>query len=199
MDDRRPTYQLFQDLGISEPGSPGVIREVSTEKLQDMILGVGPVNARRIIAAYELGRRSMKPPRPENVLSNAEDTARWLRMEYPSENNLLVLLLLNQRHRLLDQKLLYKSPADNGARYIYRPAEVYRDAVRCNAKNILIADIRPSHEKALINSRDITFIRRLRISGGFMEIELKDYLVVGNGWYMSYRNDHPREFFQIED
>ena len=147
--------------------------------------GVGEVKALHLLAAFELGRRLQTlPPRSRPAIRNPADVAALVTNDLRfSETERFVVLLLNTRHEVLGKAdLAHGGLASSPA----HPREVFKAAVRESAAAVILAHNHPSGDPTPSRA-DLTMTARLCRAGGVMGIPVLDHLIVGDGRYVSLR------------
>lgn len=157
----------------------------ATQEEMACIPGIGPAKAAQVLAAFELGRRlAMTPDQARPRVTTPESAARILmaRMGNPRQEELWVMLL-DTKHQVLRLHQVYRGQLDRAA---VRVCEVFREAVRDNAKAIIVAHNHPS-EDTTPSPADIDLTRDLRHAGELLGIELLDHLIVSRTAYRSLK------------
>jgi DNA repair protein RadC len=160
----------------------------ATHEEMATIPGVGPAKAAQVLAAFELGRRlAMNPDQARPRISTPENAARILmaRIGNPRQEELWVMLL-DTKHQVLRLHNVYRGQVDSAS---VRVCEVFREAVRDNAKAIIVAHNHPS-EDVTPSVADIDITRDLRHAGDLLGIELLDHIIVTRTTYRSLKQQH---------
>jgi len=150
--------------------------------------GVGPAKAAQVLAAFELGRRlAMNPDQAKPRISTPENAARILmaRIGNPRQEELWVMLL-DTKHQVLRLHNVYRGQVDSAS---VRVCEVFREAVRDNAKAIIVAHNHPSDD-VTPSVADIDITRDLRHAGDLLGIDLLDHIIVTRTAYRSLKQNH---------
>lgn len=95
----------------------------------------------------------------------------------------LWVLLLNTKHRITHDVMVYRG---NVKASLVRVAEVFKDAVRVNVPNIILAHNHPSGDPTP-SAEDINVTRMISQAGKLLDIDVLDHVVVGNGQWVSLR------------
>lgn len=172
------------DHVLSLAGGVHGLATLRREQLE-RVAGIGPAQAGRIMAAIELGRRTLMTPegaRPRFL--RPREIAQFLLPRYGSHPvERFGVLLLDTRYRLIAVRLLSIGSLDAS---LANPREVLREALLAAAP-VLVAfhnhpsgDPTPSHD-------DIQLTRRLRVAGGVVGVSLLDHLVLAGTRYCSLR------------
>jgi DNA repair protein RadC len=149
------------------------------------IPGIGAVVAARIVAAIELGRRTLTvSPAARPRLMNARDAAELLLPQFgafPVER--FGVLLLDARHRFLRARLLSSGSRDAS---LAHPREVFREAVLAGASGVIAFHNHPSGD-VTPSEEDLALTRRLVAAGTVMGIDLVDHVILADNRYYSVR------------
>ena len=175
--------QVAQSLLKRFDGLAGLAQ--ATQEEMASIPGVGPAKAAQVLAAFELGRRlAMNPEQARPRISTPENAARILmaRIGNPKQEELWVMLL-DAKHQVMRLHNVYRGQLDSAA---VRVCEVYREAVRDNAKAIIVAHNHPSEDTAP-SPADIDITRDLRHAGELLGIALLDHIIVTRTAYRSLK------------
>lgn len=143
--------------------------------------GLGEAKASSLMAALELGRRSLGtagPPvtTPEEAYAQLQDLA-------GSRKETFKALYLDGRRRLLRAEVV--SVGTLTATLVH-PREVFAPALECGAASLVVAhnhpsgDPTPSHEDRLLTER-------LSQAGRLLGLNLDDHLIIGKGCFTSLR------------
>jgi DNA repair protein RadC len=167
----------------SSSGVRGLTR-IRREQLTG-IPGVGPAQAGRVLAAVELGRRTLTVPdtlRPR--FATPRDAALYLLPHYgayPVER--FGVLLLDTRHRLISTRVLSVGSLDAS---LGHPREVFREALLAGAAAVVAFHNHPSGDP--IPSRDdVSLTERLQQAGSVVGVPLVDHVILADDRYCSLR------------
>ncbi len=177
----------LSDKLLSEfKGLRGLCAASATE-ISETIHGLGPAKAAQLLAALELGRRAATlrlDERPQ--VKSPADAANLLMGDMPYfQQEHLRVLAVDTKNRVLSnwRQSLYKGSLNSS---VVRVAEVFKEAIRCNAAAIIIAHNHPSGDPTP-SPEDIRVTRDIRQAGNLLDIELLDHLVIGDGRYVSMK------------
>jgi len=151
----------------------------------ERVPGIGPAQASRIIAAVELGRRTLTTPareRPQFLTPAA--TAAYLLPRYgayPVER--FGALLLDTRYRLLGVRLLSIGSVDAS---LAHPRELLREALLAAAPVVVAFHNHPSGDPSPSGS-DVALTKRLKMAGQVVGVALLDHIVLADASYRSLR------------
>jgi DNA repair protein RadC len=164
-------------------GLHGLLR-LSRDDLRH-VEGVGGARAAQILAALELGRRSLSRRPSERVqLVSPRDVAVFLMPEYGGRAvEQFGMVLLDTRHRVIRTTVVTSGTLDMSA---VHPRDVFRQATSAFAAAIVLFHNHPSGDPA--PSRDDgDLTSRLAAAGHLMGIEVLDHLILGDGRYFSFK------------
>lgn len=147
--------------------------------------GLGMASARRLRAAFSLGRavgQARRPARPalrtpRAVFELVEPHVRGL------EQETFWSLLLDGKQRL--RRLVPVSAGTLTASLVH-PREVYRAAIREAAAALIVAHNHPSGDPEP-SAEDLAVTERLRQAGEVLGIPLQDHVILGEGAFVSLR------------
>ena len=147
--------------------------------------GIGTVRAARILAAIELGRRSLtRDPAERPQFGTPREVAEHLLPQfgsYPVER--FGVLLLDTRHRLLRTRILSIGSLDAS---VVHPREVFREAILAGAAAIVLFHNHPSGDPSPSRD-DVALTRRLVTAGDLIGIDVIDHLVLADSRYASLK------------
>ena len=147
--------------------------------------GVGAAVAARIMAALELGRRTLTlSPAERPRLATPHETAQFLIPHFsahPVER--FGVLLLDARHRLIRVQLLSTGTRDAS---LVHPREVFREATLAAASAIVLFHNHPSGD-ATPSGEDMALTRRMVSAGLLMGIDVVDHVILADNRYASLK------------
>ena len=170
------------------------------ELVQHKIRGLGPVKAKELSAAMELGLR---------IADRTKKQFSALKIESPSDAYKVIepfaadqnqenfwILLLNTKNKLIrdpvevSQGLIDSTPV--------HPREIFTEAIRYRAKSIILAHNHPSGDPSP-SSQDIKITRRMIDAAHLLDIPVRDHIIVGKPYcdppsYVSLREQGLIEF-----
>ncbi len=150
--------------------------------------GLGAAKAAQIQAALELGRRLQieELDQPVYSMRSPEDVAAYVRLHMPGwEQEHLMVVLLDNKHRVVDKIVLYKG---NVGGAVVRMAELFRDAIRQNCPALVLAHNHPSGEPAP-SAEDLDLTSQAIDMGKQLDIKVLDHIVLGRQAYKSLRRE----------
>jgi DNA repair protein RadC len=148
-------------------------------------LGLDRERARRLWAAFRLGRRvarARRPHRPE--LRSPERVHAHVAPELAGlDRERLLALLLDGQHRLRRTELVGQGTLTSS---LVHPREVFRAAIREAAAAVIVVHNHPSGDPEP-SAEDLEVTRRLVSAGQLVGIPLLDHVVVAEGGFVSIR------------
>ncbi len=147
--------------------------------------GMGPTRCIRLLAALELGVRSLESQPPAGlVVRRPEDVHGMLRARFRGlDREHFLALYLNTRHSI--QGVDTVSVGSLNASLVH-PREVFKPAIGLSAAAVIVAHNHPSGN-AEPSGDDLELTARLDRCGHLLGIHLLDHLVVGHGDITSIR------------
>jgi len=164
-------------------GVPGLAR-VGSDELQ-RIDGIGPARAAQLLAAVELGRRTVAQAGGTRAqMTSPRVVAEFLLPQYGNRRvEQFGVLLLDTKHRVLRSTVLSVGTLDAS---IVHPREVFREAVAAGAAAIVLFHNHPSGDPEP-SIEDTRLTERLMAAGVMMGISVLDHVILGDARYFSYR------------
>ncbi len=149
------------------------------------VKGIGFARACTILAAFELGKRSVSffeeanPPitSPEDVIKLLASSMRFLKQEE------FRVILLDSRKRLINHYRVSLGGLDST---IVDPRDVLRPAISAQAPFIILVHNHPSGDPTP-SDQDISLTRQLCMSGKIVDITILDHIIIGLPGYVSMK------------
>lgn len=152
------------------------------------VAGVGPAMSARIMAAIELGRRTLALPDARTRLGGPRDVARYLLPRYGARSvEQFGVVQLDARQRVLLTALLSVGTLDET---LAHPREVFRMATAGGAAAIVVFHNHPSGDPTP-SEDDVALTARLVEAGAIMGIDVLDHMVLADACYYSFK-EHGR-------
>jgi DNA repair protein RadC len=147
--------------------------------------GIGPAKAAQILAAVELGRRTLThAPRTRVQLLTPRETAAYLMPAFgarPVEQ--FGLVLLDAKHRVLRTTVIAIGTLNTT---VVQPRDVFREAALGSAAAVVAFHNHPSGDPSP-SPDDVELTRRLAAAGALMGIDLVDHVILGDARYCSFK------------
>jgi DNA repair protein RadC len=170
--------------------TPDGICSLSECTIEDLarVSGVGVAKACRIAAAVELGKRLATSPKNKRVHISSPGEVAGLFVEDMRrlKQECFRVLLLNVKNEIV---AIEEVSVGNINSSIADPREVFRPAIRRGSASVILAHNHPSGNPEP-SSADIEATKRLAAAGELLGIKVIDHIVVGDGTYVSMRQDN---------
>jgi DNA repair protein RadC len=175
---------VANDLLRTRGGLHGLVRSSCADLVQ--VSGIGEAKAAKLVAALELGRRTLVVAPPARLpLRGPRDAAALLMPAYgsrPVEH--FGAVLLDTKHRVLRTAVIAIGTLNST---VVEPRDVYREALLGGASAIVVFHNHPSGDPTP-SPDDVDLTRRLRAAGELVGIALIDHLVLGDAQYCSFKD-----------
>jgi DNA repair protein RadC len=161
-----------------------VLREISPQELI-AIPGIGPAKATTILAGVELGKRTFQFRPSARAMIDSPNTAAAAfshELMWQSQERFAVMML-DSKNSLISTSVITIGTATET---LAHPREVFREAIRQSATNIIIAHNHPSGNLEP-SKEDIILTEQLLQAADLLNIPLLDHLILGNGDFQSLR------------
>jgi DNA repair protein RadC len=151
------------------------------------IPGIGRARAAQILAAVELGRRTLTRPLRERVqIVNARSAAEYLLPQYGSRGvEQFGVVLLDTKRRVIRTLVLSVGTLDAS---IVHPREVFGAAAAAGAAALVLFHNHPSGDPRP-SPDDIDLTRRLAAAGVLMGIDVIDHVILADVQYYSFKEE----------
>ena len=149
------------------------------------IKGIGNVKAVQIMCVFELAKRISREPFYENIQVQSPDIIAGMFMQEMRllETEHVYLLLLNNRNSIIKKIILSKGSVNAS---VLEPREVFVQALKYNAVNILLIHNHPSGDPTP-SEADILISKRISNAGQLIGISLVDHIIIGDNIFVSLR------------
>jgi DNA repair protein RadC len=174
---------LANELLSVRGGVHGLVRSSCDDLAR--VAGIGRAKSAQVLAAVELGRRTLShAPSARVQLRTPRDAAAYLLPQFGSRPvEQFGLVLLDTKHRVLRAAVL----AIGGLNVTgVQPREVFREAALASAAFIVIFHNHPSGDPNP-SPDDLELTRRLVAAGIVMGIEVVDHIILGDVRYWSFK------------
>jgi DNA repair protein RadC len=174
---------VANDLLHARGGLHGLARSACGDLAR--VAGIGPVKAARLVAAQELGRRTLAVAPPARIrLTKPRDSAALLLPAFgsrPTEH--FGVVLLDTKHRVIRTSVVATGTLNST---IVEPRDVFREAMLGAAAAIVVFHNHPSGDPSP-SPDDIALTRRLVAVGELIGIPVVDHVVLGDARYCSLK------------
>jgi DNA repair protein RadC len=149
------------------------------------IAGVGHARAAQIVAALELGRRTLThAPAARVRIRHPHDAAAYLMPRFAGRaSEQFGIVLLDSRHRVIRTAVLALGTLNTAG---IEPRDVFRAAAVGDAAAIVLFHNHPSGDPAP-SADDVELTRRLVAAGVMMGIDVVDHIILGDVRYCSFK------------
>ena len=172
---------LANDLLARAGGLHGLPR-IGAGELQ-RVAGVGRARAAQVVAAVELGRRTLVRSAAERPrLNSPRQMAEHLLPQYgslPVEQ--FGLVMLDTKHRIIRTRIVSVGSLDSA---VVHPREVFREATAASAAAIVLFHNHPSGDPTP-SAEDLVLTTRMVHAGSIMGIDVIDHLILADQRYFS--------------
>lgn len=182
----RGAVVLAGDILVAAGGLHGLARSTADQLAVET--GVGPATAARLVAAIEMGRRTLqRQPEPRTKITSPRELASYLMPVYGSAHvERFGVVLVDTKHQLIRVRVLAVGSSDA---VTAEPREVFRDALLGGAAAVVLFHNHPSGDPTP-SPDDIAMTRRLIAAGRVVGIDVIDHLIIGDARYFSLRESH---------
>ena len=177
----RGALELANHL-IAEVGGLHGFTRVSVGDLRH-VQGVGRARAAQVLAAIELGRRTLVRAVEERPrLNTPSQMATYLLPQYGAGAvERFGIAMLDSKHRLIRIKVVSVGSLDAT---VVHPREVFREAASASAAAIVLFHNHPSGDPAP-SPDDVALTKRMVGAGDIMGIDVVDHLILSDQRYYS--------------
>jgi DNA repair protein RadC len=175
------------DLANAILSGLGGVERLARARGEDLtrIAGVGPARAAQVLAAVELGRRTMTRLGRERLqVTSPRSVAELLLPQYgsrPVEH--FGVVLLDTRHRVLRIAVVSTGTLDSS---VVHPRDVFREAVATRASALVLFHNHPSGDPEP-SPEDVEITKRMMAAGLLMGIDVLDHVILADVRFCSLR------------
>lgn len=150
-----------------------------------LVEGIGPARAAQVLAAVELGRRTLtRGGRHRVQLTTPRAVAELLLPQYGSRSvEQFGVVLLDTKRRVIRTTIVSVGTLDAS---IVHPREIFREATTAGAAALVLFHNHPSGDPEP-SAEDVQLTRRMITAGVVMGIEVIDHVILGDVRYCSLR------------
>jgi DNA repair protein RadC len=182
----RDALALAADILQAAGGIHGLAR--STADQLAIETGLGPATAARLVAAIEMGRRTLqRQPEPRMKVTSPRALAAYLMPLYGASHvERFGVVLVDSKHQLIRVRVIAVGSSDA---VMAEPREVFRDALLGSAAAVVLFHNHPSGDPTP-SPDDVSLTHRMINAGRVVGIDVIDHLIVGDARYFSMRESH---------
>jgi DNA repair protein RadC len=180
---RASALALANDILEATGGLHGIPR-TSVDELRRLD-GMGTAKAAQVLAAVELGRRTLlRCPSARQQFVAPRDAAAYLLPQFGSRPvEQFGAMMLDTKHRLIRTSVISVGTLDSSPAH---PREIFREAASASAAAIVLFHNHPSGDP-MPSRDDVELTRRLVQAGEIMGIEVIDHVILADTRYFSFR------------
>lgn len=180
---RKGVLDVANDLLATCGGLHGVMRSTCEDLAS--VGGIGRARAAQIIAALEMGRRTLAhSPKARLQIQAPQHAAAYLMPTFGSGvTEHFGVMLLDTKHRVIRTSVLAIGTSNAT---VVEPRDVFREAVMGRATAIVVFHNHPSGDPTP-SGADVELTRRLSAAGILMGIEVVDHIILGDTRYCSLK------------
>ena len=182
----RDALALAADILQGAGGIHGLARSTADQLAVET--GLGPATAARLVAAIEMGRRTLqRQPEPRTKVTSARELAAYLMPLYGSAHvERFGVVLVDTKFQLIRVRVIAVGSSDS---VMAEPREVFRDALLGGAAAVVLFHNHPSGDPTP-SPDDVSLTHRMINAGRVIGIEVIDHVIVGDARYFSMRESH---------
>ena len=185
-----PALKLAEQiLSLSAKSRRGLnlLHHISLKELME-IPGIGEVKAVKIKCIAELATRMSKERAASSLRFNLPDTVAEYYMESMrhQEKEIVLLLLLDNNLNLIEEYMVSIGTVNAS---LVSAREIFIQALKYRACHLMLLHNHPSGDPNPSN-QDILITQKIKKAGELMDIPLIDHIIVGDGCYISLKEEH---------
>jgi DNA repair protein RadC len=180
---QRGALMVANDLLAERGGLHGLVQAGCDDLAR--VAGIGRARAAQIVAAVELGRRTLvHAPRARLQLQSPQQAAAFLMPAFGGRAvEQLGVVLLDTKHRVLRTAVLTVGTLNSTS---VEPRDVFREAALGGAAALVVFHNHPSGDPTP-SPDDVEMTRRLVAAGVLMGIDVVDHIILGDVRYCSFK------------
>ena len=177
-------FRIAESFATEDGFKAELVRCKSAEEI-GIKFGLTKLQAVSVFAAVELGKRIALLPtqKPYRVASPIDVASYFMgNLRYESHERFMVMLLNTKNHIILVQQVSEGSLSSA----VVHPREVFAPAVIYHAASIIVVHNHPTGDpQPSFEDRQLT--KSLKNSGEIVGIPLMDHIIIGDGYYYSFK------------
>ena len=178
--------RIAEDLLAKYDGNLKKLADNGTLRTAEGIKGLSPKKAAQIRAAFELGRRMAAYLDEKPQISSPSDVARLLTAKMRDlQHEELHVLCLDTKNFVTAQRCIFKGSLNAS---IVHSREIFRFAIEEAAASVVLVHNHPSGDPAP-SPEDINATKQLVEAGKILDIRITDHVVIGDGCYISMKEE----------
>ena len=162
------------------------LHHLSLEELME-IPGIGEVKAVKVKCLAELAVRMARERAAQTLRFDTPHTVADYYMEIMrhQEKEIVLLLLLDNKLKLIEEYMISMGTVKAS---LLSPREVFVQALKCRACYLMLLHNHPSGDPHP-SRQDIVITQKIKEAGELMDIPLLDHIIVGDGCYISLKEE----------
>ncbi len=174
---------VANELLRTQGGVHGLVRSTPDDLAR--VTGIGAAKAAQLIAAVELGRRTLgHAPGVRVQLRTPREAAAYLLPTFGSRPvEQFGVVLLDTKHRVIRTTVVAIGTLNTT---VVHPRDVFREAVLGAAASVVVFHTHPSGDPSP-SPDDVELTARLAAAGALMGIDMIDHIVLGDTRYCSFK------------
>jgi DNA repair protein RadC len=174
---------LANEVLTTRGGLHGLARSTCDDLAR--IAGLGRAKSAQIVAALELGRRTLThAPSARVQLRTPHEAAAFLMPAFGSRPvEQFGVVLLDTKHRVLRTSVLAIGTLNST---VVQPRDVFREAALGGAAAVVVFHNHPSGDPSP-SPDDVELTRRLAAAGTLMGVDVVDHIILGDVRYCSFK------------
>jgi DNA repair protein RadC len=174
---------VANELLAAHGGLHGLTRSTGDDLVR--IAGIGRARAAQVLAAIELGRRTLAhAPSARLQIRGPRDVASYLMPRFGSRGvEQFGIVLLDTKHRVMRTAVLTIGTLNSS---VVEPRDVFREAAIGGAAAIVLFHTHPSGDPEP-SPEDVDLTQRIAAAGVLMGIDVVDHVVLGDLRYVSFK------------
>ncbi len=184
----KTAVDLAREILEAHPYYQGIlgIFHLSLEELKKLS-GIGMVKAVQILAVAELSKRLAESKVQDKLSFHSPGSiARYYmeRMRHLDREE-MILICFNGKNKVIKELRVSVGTVNQT---VASPRELFLEALRCEAVSVIMVHNHPSGDPTP-SRQDILTTKRLEEAGELLGIPLSDHLIIGDGSYISFREE----------
>lgn len=185
-----PALKLAEQiLSLSAKSRRGLnqLHHISLKELME-IPGIGEVKAVKIKCVAELAMRMARERAASALRFDMPDTVAEYYMEHMrhQEKENVLLLLLDNKLNLIEEYMVSIGTVNAS---LVSARDIFIQALKFRACHLMLLHNHPSGDPKPSN-QDILITQKIKKAGELMDIPLVDHIIVGDGCYISFKEEH---------
>lgn len=156
--------------------------------LQELIKirGIGPANASKLLASFELSKRTSQPNLQNKKINTAQDIANYFIPKLKNKKKeYFYCVFLDTKNKIIKSKLIAIGTLNSS---MVHPREIFKPAIKESSNSIILLHNHPSGDPTP-SKEDIIITKRIIKAGKLISIQVIDHIIIGTNDYWSYNEN----------